>query len=302
MRFVAAQAYDVFRCFLQGKLMLFSRAAPLLVFLFSAIAVAQDTSVGSPSLLLAHVASNDIDPAPYLISEKFDGVRAYWDGKTLRFRSGNLVNAPAWFIAKLPLQALDGELWLGRGRFEELSGIVRKEQPDDMQWRQIKYMIFELPNAPGSFAQRYGAIRDLVHQLNWPQLQAVEHIRIANRAGLQRKLKQVVRDGGEGLMLHRADSLYVTGRSDALLKLKPLLDTEAKVIAHVPGKGKFEGILGSLEVETPEGKRFRIGTGFTDAVRKNPPPIGSTVTYQYRGLTKNGLPRFASFLRVRQEF
>lgn len=282
--------------------MLFSRAVPMLIFLFGAIAIAQDTNVSAPPLLLAQVASDDINPALYLISEKFDGVRAYWDGKTLRFRSGNLVNAPTWFIAKLPLQALDGELWLGRGRFEELSGIVRKEQPDDTQWRQIKYMIFELPNAPGSFAQRYGAIRDLVRQLNWPQLQAVEHIRIVDRAGLQRKLKQVVRDGGEGLMLHRADSLYVTGRSDALLKLKPLLDTEAKVIAHIAGKGKFAGMLGSLEVETPEGKRFRIGTGFTDAVRKNPPPISSTVTYQYRGLTKNGLPRFASFLRVRQEF
>ena len=275
--------------------------ALLLIFLGS-LAVAQEANVNAPPLLLAHVASDDINPALYLISEKFDGVRAYWDGKTLRFRSGNLVNAPTWFIAKLPLQALDGELWLGRGRFEELSGIVLKEQPDDTQWRQIKYMIFELPNAPGSFAQRYGAIRDLVRQLNWPQLQAVEHIRIADRAGLQRKLKQVVRDGGEGLMLHRADSLYVTGRSDALLKLKPLLDTEAKVIAHLPGKGKFDGMLGSLEVETPQGKRFRIGTGFTDAVRKNPPPIGSTVTYRYRGLTKNGLPRFARFLRVRQEF
>ena len=102
--------------------------------------------------------------------------------------------------------------------------------------------------------------------------------------------------------LHRADALYITGRSEALLKLKPLLDTEAKVIAHVPGKGKFDGMLGSLEVETPEGKRFRIGTGFKDDVRKNPPPIGSIVTYQYRGLTKNGLPRFASFLRVRREF
>ena len=273
-----------------------------LVTLFAALAHAQELNVTAPQLLLAHVASDDIDPAPYLISEKLDGVRAYWDGKTLRFRSGNMVNAPAWFVAKLPRQAVDGELWMGRGRFEELSGVVRTEQPNDAAWRQIKYMIFELPDAPGTFVQRYQNIRELVRRVNWPQLQAVEHFSLADHAGLQRKLKQIVRDGGEGLMLHRADALYVTGRSKALLKLKPLLDTEAKVIRHIAGKGKFEGMLGSLEVEAPDGKRFRIGTGFIDAVRKNPPPIGATVTYQYRGLTKNGLPRFASFLRVRREF
>ena len=278
---------------------LFRAILPLIFFLVP-ISFAQEAI--PPVLLLAHVATSDIDPAPYLISEKFDGVRAYWDGKTLKFRSGNSVSAPAWFLAKLPPQALDGELWLGRGRFDELSGVVRTELANDADWRQIKYLIFELPNAPGTFEKRYVAMHDLVRRLNWPQLQVVEQFRIADRAALRRKLDQMVRDGGEGLMLHRADALYVTGRNDALLKLKPLLDTEAKVIGHIPGKGKFEGMLGSLEVETPEGKRFRIGTGFTDAQRKNPPAIGSTVTYQYRGLTKKGLPRFASFLRIRREF
>ena len=282
--------------------MLFSRVISLLIYFFAAGALAQEASVTAPPVLLAHVAIRDIDPAAYLISEKFDGVRAYWDGKTLRFRSGNTVNAPAWFVAKLPPQALDGELWLGRGRFDELSGIVRTEPPDDAAWRQIKYLIFELPNAPGSFAQRYVDIRNLVLLLNWPQLRAVEQFRVADRAALQRKLDQVMRDGGEGLMLHRADAFYVTGRNDALLKLKPLHDTEAKVIGHNPGKGKFEGMLGSLELATLDGKRFRLGTGFTDALRKNPPAVGTIITYQYRGLTKKGLPRFASFLRVRREF
>ena len=278
------------------------RIITLLLYLFAPLVIAQGASAIAPPLLLARVASDDIDPAPYLISEKLDGVRAYWDGKAFRFRSGNSVNAPPWFIAKLPPQTLDGELWLGRGRFEELSGMVRTEHPDDSAWHQIKFMIFELPDGPGTFEQRYQKIREIVRRTNWPQLQAAEQIRIADSAQLQHKLKQVVRDGGEGLMLHRADAIYTTGRSDVLLKLKPLLDTEAKVIGHIPGKGKFDGMLGSLEVETPEGKRFRIGTGFKDADRSNPPPIGATVTYQYRGLTKKGLPRFASFLRVRWEF
>lgn len=257
----------------------------------------------SPALLLANELGPDVNPAKYLVSEKYDGVRAIWDGKVLRFRSGRPVNAPAWFIAKLPVQALDGELWLARGRFETLSGIVRKVAPQDDEWRQLKYLIFELPNAPGSFAERAHRIKEIVAKAQWPQLVAVEQFRVADRVILKRKLDEVVRSGGEGLMLHLADAPYVTGRSDVLLKLKPLQDTEAVVIAHVPGKGKYQGMMGALRVEMPSSKRrFLIGTGFTDAVRKNPPPISTTITYTYRGLTQTGLPRFASYLRVREDF
>jgi len=255
-----------------------------------------------PPLLLAKELGPNVDPAKYLVSEKYDGARALWDGKALRFRSGRAVPAPTWFIAKLPQQALDGELWLGRGRFDALSGFVRKSEPVDDEWRQIKYMIFELPDAPGTFAARAERIKEIVAKTQGPQLIAVEQFRVANRAVLKKKLDEVVRGGGEGLMLHLADATYVTGRSDALLKLKPLQDTEADVIEHVAGKGKYTGMLGALRVRTPEGKVFLLGTGFSDDVRKNPPPVGATVTYTYRGLTKTGLPRFASYLRVRENF
>lgn len=259
-------------------------------------------AANAPALLLARELGPNVDPGKYLVSEKFDGVRALWDGKTLRFRSGRAVPAPAWFIAKLPQQPLDGELWLARGRFDALSGFVRKSEPVDDEWRQIKYMIFELPDGSGSFAERAERIKEIVAKTNWPQLIAVDQFRVANRGALKKKLDEVVRGGGEGLMLHRADAPYLTGRSDALLKLKPLQDTEAEVIEHVAGKGKYTGMLGALRVRTPEGKVFLLGTGFTDDVRKNPPPVGATVTYTYRGLTKTGLPRFASYLRVRENF
>ncbi len=163
-------------------------------------------------------------------------------------------------------------------------------------------MIFELPNGAGSFVERAQRIKEIVTQTQWPQLIAVEQYRVANRAVLKKKLDEVVRAGGEGLMLHLADAHYVTGRSDVLFKLKPLQDTEAEVIAHVAGNGKFTGMLGALRVRTADGKVFVIGTGFTDEVRRNPPPVGTTVTYTYRGLTKTGLPRFASYLRVRENF
>lgn len=255
-----------------------------------------------PPLLLAKVLGPQVDPAAYLVSEKFDGVRAHWDGKVLSFRSGREVAAPRWFLDHLPPQALDGELWLDRGRFEELSGFVRKTEPVDAEWRQIRYLVFELPQAPGSFSERARRIQEIVAATAWPQLLAVDQFRVADRGELQRKLEEVLRQGGEGLMLHLAEAPYLTGRSDVLLKLKPLLDTEAVVVAHLPGKGKYAGLLGALRVEMPGGKRFTIGTGFTDAVRKNPPPVGTPITYTYRGLTKQGLPRHASYLRVREEF
>ena len=260
------------------------------------------SSDATPRPLLAGVANINIDPAPYLISEKYDGVRALWDGKELRSRAGNVIAAPAWFIARLPSRPLDGELWIGRGQFEKLSGAVRKMTPQDDEWRQIKYLVFELPDAPGTFAERYEQIKRVVAEANFPQLIAVEQFRLPDNAALKRKLAEIVRAGGEGLMLHRADALYVTGRNDALLKLKPLDDAEATVIGHVPGKGKYTGMMGALRVEMADGKRFQIGTGFTDAVRANPPAVGTLITFTYRGLTKNGLPRFASYLRIREKF
>ena len=278
----------------------------LLLLLWASLTCMRDPAPAAesnaPPLLLANELRPQIDPARYLVSEKYDGVRAFWDGRILRFRSGRAVKVPAWFVVKLPPQALDGELWLARGRFEALSGIVRKTQPQDDEWRQLKYMIFELPNAPGAFVERAQRIKEIVAQAQWTQLVAVEQFRVTDRVALKRKLDEVVRRGGEGLVLHLADAPYLTGRSDVLLKLKPLQDTEAVVIEHLPGKGKYQGLMGALRVKTPEGKQFLIGTGFTDAVRKNPPPVGTTITYTYRGLTKTGLPRFASYLRVREDF
>jgi DNA ligase-1 len=286
------------------QLRLFSNCSLLAICLFTAsLAVAQSVHpANAPALLLANELGPQIDPAKYLVSEKYDGVRALWDGKELRFRSGRLVPAPVWFAAKLPAKPIDGELWLGRGRFETLSGVVRKAEPQDHEWRRIKYMIFELPNERGMFVERVQRIKEIVAKAKWSQLIAVDQFRVPDRVALKKKLDEVVRGGGEGLMLHRADAPYVTGRSDALIKLKPLQDSEAVVIEHVPGKGKYVGVLGALRVRTPDGKVFLIGTGFTDELRKTPPLVGATITYTYRGLTKTGLPRFASYLRVREEF
>ena len=255
----------------------------------------------APAILLAEVYRNQVDVARYLVSEKLDGVRAIWDGQILRFRSGREVRAPEWFLAGLPKRPLDGELWLGRGTFERLSGIVRREVPDDAEWRQVRYMIFELPGAPGTFAKRAELIRETVKQANVPWLREIEQFRVVDRDSLKQRMKEVVKAGGEGLMLHRADAPYETGRSDVLLKMKPWEDAEAVVIGYLPGKGKHAGQMGALRVRAEDGREFSLGTGFTDQQRRDPPPVGTTVTYRYHDLTRTGQPCFASFLRVRVE-
>lgn len=254
-----------------------------------------------PALMHAKLWPAGFDPKPYLVSEKLDGVRAFWDGQSLRFRSGLPIAAPDWFIAGLPKTPLDGELWLGRGRFDELSGTVRKKLPGEAEWRQLRYMIFDLPGASGSFAERAQRINALLVDARQPWLQAVAQTHMPNATSLQTLLKQTVKTGGEGLVLHRANALWSPGRSDALFKLKPMPDDEARVLAHLSGKGRHAGRLGALLLALPDGQQFALGTGFTDAQRAEPPPVGAIVTYRYRDRTPRGLPRFASFLRVQPQ-
>lgn len=263
--------------------------------------LARSVSAVPPALLLARDAPDDVDPAGHLVSEKFDGVRAFWDGRTLRFRSGLPVAAPHWFVERLPEAPLDGELWLARGRFEALAGAVRRQAPRDEEWRAISYRIFELPGAPGPFAARAERVRAIVDRAAWAPLVAVDQAEVADRAALQARLDEVLRAGGEGLMLHRADAPYQAGRSDALLKLKAVHDADALVVGHLPGRGRLAGKMGALRVRDEHGAVFLIGSGFDDALRADPPALGRTVTYSYRGRTAAGLPRFASFLRVRHD-
>jgi len=249
--------------------------------------------------MLAQDWSTGQSPQGFLVSEKLDGVRALWDGQSLRFRSGLPVAAPAWFTEALPKVPLDGELWLGRGQFERLAGVVRKAQPLDAEWRQVRLMVFDLPGAAGTFAQRVLGIESLVQVAGQPWLQAVAQTRVSSAEALAAMLKERVGQGGEGLMLHRADALWVPGRSADLLKLKPMQDAEARVVGHLPGKGRHAGRLGALLLALPDGQQFALGVGLTDAQREAPPAIGSVVTYRYRGHTAKGLPRFASYLRER---
>ena len=267
-----------------------------------------------PALLLAQNAPRDLsqlDLSRYLVSEKLDGVRAFWNGRLMFTRRGQPINLPDGFAAHLPQRALDGELWMARGRFDAASAAVRRQQPQEAEWRQMRYMLFELPDGEGSFEQRVQALQALAAEAagnssnsnsnsTWSGLQALPQERVADLADLRQRLDTLVQGGGEGLVLHEAAAGYQTGRQPVLLKLKPQDDDEAVVLAHMPGEGRLAGLLGALRVRNSTGVTFLLGTGFSDAQRRAPPPLGVTITYRYRGLTSKGVPRFASFLRVQE--
>jgi DNA ligase 1 len=259
-----------------------------------------------PALMLANVYHPGIALQDYWVSEKLDGVRGYWDGEKLLTRGGERIAAPAWFTAGWPRLPMDGELWAGRGQFSRAVSIVRQQIPDDAGWRSLRFMVFDLPAQAGTFTERIPALNGLVSRIDQPWVQAVAQSRVGSHADLQRLLAKTVRQGGEGLMLHRGASLYKGQRSDDLLKVKTHEDAEALVVAHLPGKGKYAGGMGALLVEIPgdagkPGQRFKLGTGFSDEQRRRPPPLGSTVTYRFRGLNDSGIPRFASFMRIRED-
>ncbi|GGE56619.1 ATP-dependent DNA ligase [Halopseudomonas oceani] len=265
-----------------------------LVVLFCAALSASANS----SLMLAEVYRGEVNVADYWVSEKLDGVRARWDGQHLYSRGGYRINAPGAFTRGWPQTVMDGELWLGRGRFDEVSALARRTQSDIGQWQSVRFMVFDLPEHGGVFSERVTDMAELA-RLGLPTLQPVAQARVADVDELDWRLEAVVAAGGEGLMLHRADARYLPGRHDALLKYKPYDDAEARVVGYTAGQGKYLGQVGALIVENGEGKRFRLGSGLSDADRADPPALGSWVTYRYNGMTATGLPRFARYLRQR---
>ncbi|WP_440873501.1 DNA ligase [Vibrio diabolicus] len=257
-----------------------------------------DTSL-TPPVSLAQSYQDGIDVSEYWYSEKLDGIRAYWTGQHLVTRNGNRIYAPDWFIDSLPDYPLDGELWAGRGNFHLVQQTVLDKTPVESAWRNIDFMIFDMPYSAGDYRKRYYNIKDLVLEVDQAHIKYVEHRAIQNEAHLFAQLDKISISDGEGVMLRKVSSRYQAGRGSDLLKLKRYADDEALVVGYKPGTGRLLGMMGAMLVRLPDGTEFYIGSGFTDEVRRQPPKIGSTITFRYNGFTHNGKPRFARFLRER---
>jgi DNA ligase len=256
-------------------------------------------SPGVPPLLLAERWDNEGDLSGWWMSEKLDGVRAYWDGKQFISRLGNRYHAPDWFVAGLPDVALDGELWLGRKKFQTTVSIVKRQDKSD-HWKQVSFVVFDAPALDDPFEKRLKFVEAYIRKQKPAYAKAHVHEACKGVEHLRKELARIEALGGEGLMLRQPGSKYAVGRSATLLKVKTFHDADAKVVGHVPGKGKHAGRLGALEVVLDNGIHFSVGTGFSDAERQKPPPVGSLITFRYQELSDGGVPRFPSFLRIRQ--
>lgn len=250
--------------------------------------------------MLAKVFRPSIDVNQYWISEKLDGVRARWNGQFLISRGGRRLPAPQWFIAGFPKQALDGELWIARGKYQQTMAIISQHKPHN-GWQKIKFMLFDLPKHPGTFSERIAAMQILTAQTDSPYLAVIKQFQLSSSAALMQYLDNITQQGAEGLMLHHKMAHYQPGRSKQLFKLKKFTDADATVIGYRAGKGKFTGQMGAVQVKDSFGKIFYIGSGFSHQERKNPPAIGSVISFRYQGKTNSGIPRFAVFLRIRTE-
>src|SRR5262245_25106920 len=253
-----------------------------------------------PPLLLAETWDAESNLTGWWMSEKLDGVRAYWDGKQFISRLGNLFLAPEWFVEGLPDVPLDGELWIMRKAFQRANGIARR-QDRGKEWEELKYVVFDAPAHGGEFEARLRFLDDLIGRRKPRFAQVLEHKQCRGNDHLPQEFARIDALAGAGLMLRQPRSTSLAGRPARHLKVKPLLEAEARVIAYEPGEGRHKGRMGALRVELPDGKKFAVGTGFTDAQRNSPPPVGSVIKFGYQELTDAGVPRFPRYLGVRED-
>lgn len=254
----------------------------------------------SREIMLPEVYDERCEVSGWLMSEKFDGVRGYWDGEKMWSKNGKHLQPPDEFVRNLPAFALEGELWGGHNAFEKTVSIVMKEKAHD-GWLHIRFAIFDVPKAPGNFTQRMEKARNWFAKYPAPYAFVIPQHPVRNAAHLQEELRRVLALGGEGLIVREPDAFYTGGRSAQILKVKEFQDAEAVVVGHLPGQGRNLGRLGALLVELPDGLQFKIGTGFSDEEREDPPPLNEIISFKYFGYHSSGIPRFPSFLRIRRD-
>ena len=246
-----------------------------------------------PELLLLNKYSKDINVTSWYMSEKLDGVRAYWDGKHLISRGGKVFQVPKFFTKDFPNFEVDGELWTKRGDFDYISSVVRKRvYPEN--WGKLTYNIFEVPNADGNLTQRLSILKESRY------LKIIKQIKVKNRQYLNKFLKELEKKGAEGVVVRDGSLPYYTGRNNNALKVKSYRDEECEVVGYNKGNGKNKSLMGSLLCRMKNSKTVKIGSGFSNKERVSPPEIGAIITFKYYGFTSKGNPRFPIYLRERK--
>ena len=287
-----------------------------------------------PGMKLPKELQGDKVPLGWLLSEKFDGYRARYDHEKKCFtsRAQKGFNAPDWFKeAMIPIHNLDGELWVGRENFQEM-GVVRKKTPVPEEWLNVKYVVYDLPEYQGGFKKRIEILKELVrlNKFRWDAIKQTlpepfcnlecplimaDQIEITSMKQFKGLYDKLVSEGAEGVMIKHPESVYEDKRSNYLLKYKPNFDAEAIIMDYSKGKGKYSGMLGGFvckplinhdtfhSIDNNEQHEFTI-SGMDDEIRENykiSHPIGTIISYEHSGLTDSGKPRFARYIRKRDD-
>ena len=248
---------------------------------------------GKPDLLLLKTYKEQ-NITGWVMSEKLDGVRAYWNGRELLTRNGKKIYAPIWFTKDYPPFEIDGELWTKRRDFENIVSIVRDKTPTN-GWREIKHYIFEVPNAKGGLFERLEKVKPYENEY----IKILDQIKVKDKKHLDTFLKEIESQKGEGVVVRDPKAPYINRRTAKVLKVKSFLDSECIVTSYTKGKGKYQGMVGALVCKLSNGIEFKIGSGLSNKERANPPKVGAMVTFKYQNFTKYGKPRFPVYLRVR---
>ena len=254
-------------------------------------------------------------------------------------RYGKVIHAPLWFIGQLPEIPLDGELYIGRKTFQQLMSTVKKLIPVDSEWQAVQYKILDCPSydafykegrifnpqysmqfsgvkpdgldklhkfahtIPGSFEKVYYELRSKFPALDVHEQVTLSHKTVDAAATIDKWLKEIQANGGEGLILRNPSSAWEPKRTHALVKIKPYFDDEAVVEGWTEGTKKYKGMLGALTVRWRD-KQFNI-SGMTDLQRRmyggmsKVFPKGTVITFRYRELSDTGIPKEARFMRIR---
>lgn len=250
----------------------------------------------SPMLASNYDGSQEIKG--WYMSEKLDGVRSIWNGNSLISRNGNKFYPPGFFIENFPKNLiLDGELFMDRNSFQDTVSIVKRHDQND-GWRKIKFLVFDGPEIKGNFKTRLLVLEKELKNCYSPYVELHKQEICKGDDDLKERMKEITAIKGEGIILRDPNSSYENRRTKTMLKVKEFHDAEAIVLDINKGTGRLENLMGAIECVNKDGIKFRIGTGFSDKERKNPPKIGSVVTYRYFELTKDNVPRFPSFMRI----
>lgn len=224
------------------------------------------------------------------MGEKYDGVRCCWNSKlhTMYSRNGRELFLEQKFTNLLPKLFIDGELWFGRGHFYFTYMLIN--QTIDLDWSLFRMVSFDVPSKAHHvlpFEKRFtlllsNSIYD--HSFNV----VVSRVLCTGALHLARGVENVLKHGGEGVILRKRGSKYENGRSQMLIKLKAgLADREAIVV----GSSASE-----LKLKLPNGTTFNVPM---ESVLITTPDIGEIVSFFYETNARRDKPVNPKVYRTR---